>query len=241
MADEHDELPELEPEMAAFVAAYEAETARDEAQIEAALEKVTAQIGAGAGATGTGLSMTAKIGIVGALIGVVGVIGLLSRDSEPEPKPSAPVVAAAPEPEAPEVPVEPEPEIVEAPKEPERQQPEQPKEPEAVPEEPARPVAKKRPTPKDPEPADDDDSLMAELALLQRTRKALRSGRPEDALKTAAQHRREFPDGRLAEERDATEVSALCALGRGDEARRKAAAFERAHPNANRDLLGDCE
>ena len=242
MADEHDELPELEPDMAAFVAAYEAETARDEAQIEAALETVTAKIGAGAGATGAGLSMTAKVGIVGALIGVVGVIGLLSRDSDPQPEPT-PVVAAAPEQEAEiEVPVQPEPVIAEGPiddpiDEPEAPAIEEPEEPESVPEEPERPPAKKRRAPKQ----EDDDSLMAELALLQRTRKALRSGRPEDALKAAAQHRREFPEGRLAEERDASEVSALCALGRGDDARRKAAAFERAHPNANRDVLGDCE
>lgn len=246
MADEHDELPELEPDMAAFVAAYEAETARDEVQIEAALEQVTAKIGAGAGATGAGLSMTAKVGIVGALIGVVGVIGLQSRDSEPQP---VPVVAAAPEQDAPEVdvPVRPEPTIAEGPieepsVEPEGQEEsEEREEPEAAPDEPKRTPAKKRPTPKDPEPEDDDDSLMAELGLLQRTRKALRSGRPEEALEAAAQHRREFPNGRLAEERDATEVSALCALGRGDEARRKAAAFERAHPDADRDLLGDCE
>jgi len=250
MADEHDELPELEPDMAALVAAYEAETARDEAQVEAALEKVSAQIGAGTGAAGAGLSLTAKVGIVGALVGVVGVIGLLSKEPQPKPNTPAPVVAAAPEPNEPEVepepPIEPQLEQLAQPEpaaiEPavDEDEPPEPEESKATPDEPTRP-AKKRRVRETPEPADEDDSLVAELALLQRTRKALRDGRPSDALEAAAQHRREFPSGRLAEERDATEVSALCALGRADEARRKASAFERAHPTANRDLLGDCE
>ena len=253
MADDQHELPELDPDVASFVAAYEAETARDEAQVEAALEEVTAKIGAGA--TGAGLSLSTKVGIAGVVAGVVGVVALLSTGPQRQPPRRETPVAAEEESEARTEP-EPAPEEDERDAEPEAvpvaaeaSQPE-PSEAEGEPEdrdvevsEPAAP--KKRPAkPKKPERVDDrgdDDSLMAELALLQRTRRALRDGRAEDALKAVGQHRREFPSGRLAEERDATEISALCALGRGDEARRKAAAFERAHPKANRDLLGDCE
>jgi len=47
-----------------------------------------------------------------------------------------------------------------------------------------------------------------------------------------AQHRRQFPRGRLAEERDALAIRALISLGRTTEARQRARAFRTAYPNS---------
>ena len=58
---------------------------------------------------------------------------------------------------------------------------------------------------------------------------ALHAGDAARALKLLDQHAREYTHGILAEERAAERVAALCALGRGTEAREARAAFLREH------------
>ncbi len=58
------------------------------------------------------------------------------------------------------------------------------------------------------------DALPAELALMRKARAALKQGRPSAAFTVARRHRADFPQGVLREEAVATEVRALCQLGR---------------------------
>jgi outer membrane biosynthesis protein TonB len=75
------------------------------------------------------------------------------------------------------------------------------------------------------------DALQGELALVRAAHDALRAGRPDVALERMDQHRRDYPNGALAEERDALRVSAICALGRPD-GRSEAQAFLANHPES---------
>ena len=72
----------------------------------------------------------------------------------------------------------------------------------------------------------------AEAAILRNADAALKRGDAQGALALVDQHARQFPNGILAEERDAERVVVLCALGRTDEARAAGAAFLRAHPRS---------
>lgn len=81
-------------------------------------------------------------------------------------------------------------------------------------------------------PAQDVDTLAAELALLRTARGALRSGRHQAALSAVAEHRASFPNSAFAEERAATEVMALCGLGRAEQARGKAERFKTLYPSS---------
>lgn len=74
------------------------------------------------------------------------------------------------------------------------------------------------------------ESYAAELRLLQRAQSDYASRDFAGALVLVAEHGRQFPDGRLAEEREALRVRSLAAVGRGDEARRALAAFVRRFP-----------
>jgi type IV secretory pathway VirB10-like protein len=76
------------------------------------------------------------------------------------------------------------------------------------------------------------DSYDAELRWLDRARAAVARRDFTSALAAIARHEREFPAGKLAEERDALRIKALLSLGRGDEARRAAAAFRRGFPRS---------
>lgn len=58
----------------------------------------------------------------------------------------------------------------------------------------------------------------AEAALIRLGRLELRAGRPSDALRALADHRRRFPSGSMAAEARVAEAQALRALGRADEA-----------------------
>lgn len=71
-----------------------------------------------------------------------------------------------------------------------------------------------------------------ELALLENAQQALR-GRPAHALALAKQHRREFPRGQFASEREMIAVEALLLLDRPGEARRRATHFERQYPRSS--------
>lgn len=77
-----------------------------------------------------------------------------------------------------------------------------------------------------------DTGLAGERALIDRARMALARGQAASALEALDAHRSQFPQGRLAEEREALSIQALAALGRGAEARRRADAFTHTHPNS---------
>jgi len=77
-----------------------------------------------------------------------------------------------------------------------------------------------------------DAKLAEELALVQTARTALVRGDAPGALDAAEIHRQRFPSGRLVEERESIAIQALVSLGRGDEARRRAADFERKYPTS---------
>ena len=99
--------------------------------------------------------------------------------------------------------------------------------------EPTRPekgnvVAAPRPS----SPSDGGDAYALELALLQRARAAVASGKFSTALDAITEHQRRFPTGRLREEREALRVKALAGLGRNDEARLAAKRFRERFPQS---------
>ena len=87
----------------------------------------------------------------------------------------------------------------------------------------ARPVGTPAPAPSD----EQDTELARERALIETARSALARKQP-DVLEHLARHEQQFPDGRLAEERESLLVQALVRAGRSGEARSRAARF-RAH------------
>ena len=76
------------------------------------------------------------------------------------------------------------------------------------------------------------ESYAAELDLLQRAQSEYASRDFADALVLVAEHGRRFPNGRLAEEREALRVRSLARAGRGDEARRALASFAKRFPHS---------
>jgi hypothetical protein len=80
-----------------------------------------------------------------------------------------------------------------------------------------------------PEPAKPIDTLAEETRVLGRARDALSASRPNDALAILDEYKRKFPSGRLAPERAALRVIALCDAGRSDEGSKAADAFLAAH------------
>ncbi len=75
-------------------------------------------------------------------------------------------------------------------------------------------------------------SLAEELALLRRAREALRHRNAARARDIVVEHRARWPTSAFSEEREATFVMALCALGRRDEAERRAAGFRAQYPDS---------
>jgi hypothetical protein len=72
-------------------------------------------------------------------------------------------------------------------------------------------------------------TVAAEAQLLREADTARRAGDAKRALALLNEHVSSFPNGTLAEERDAERVVVLCALGQTDEAREAASAFVRDH------------
>ena len=72
----------------------------------------------------------------------------------------------------------------------------------------------------------------AEVELLQRAQKALQANDASAALALLNEHAQRFPNGALAEERDAARVLALCGAGRQADAASAGAAFLSAHPDS---------
>jgi hypothetical protein len=81
-------------------------------------------------------------------------------------------------------------------------------------------------------PAFAQESYAAELELLSRAQVAYAGRDFSDVLALVAEHRRRFPNGRLAEEREALRVRALAGSGRTDEARRAVGAFADRFPRS---------
>ena len=76
------------------------------------------------------------------------------------------------------------------------------------------------------------DSVREELRLLRRARAAVGRTDYAAALLPIGEHARRFPDGKLAEEREALRVKSLAGLGRTEQARRAAARFEARFPHS---------
>ncbi len=93
----------------------------------------------------------------------------------------------------------------------------------------AAPVA---PAPAPPAHAAPADRLGEEVNILSRAMTVLRAGKPAEALRLLEQHRRQFPTGRLTEERRAARVQALCALGRRGDAEAELTRLERNAPRS---------
>jgi len=81
-------------------------------------------------------------------------------------------------------------------------------------------------------PATPTESYTAELELLHRAQADYAGHDFASALAVVAEHRRRFPNGRLAEEREALRVRALIGAGRTSEARSAAAAFAERFPRS---------
>jgi hypothetical protein len=85
-------------------------------------------------------------------------------------------------------------------------------------------------------------TLRAETELIRGGLAALHENDPARALALFDEHARRFPTGVLADERDVERVTALCDLGRSDEARAAVSSFVRRRPDAplTRRLLSSC-
>ncbi len=95
------------------------------------------------------------------------------------------------------------------------------------------PPPSEAPAPPRPEPpAAVQESYAAELGILQRAQRAYAARDFAATLRWVAEHRRRFPTGRLAEEREALRVKALAGAGRDTEANQAASAFEARYPRS---------
>ncbi len=81
-------------------------------------------------------------------------------------------------------------------------------------------------------PVTAQESYAAELRLLQRAQVVYAGRDFPEALVLVAEHARRFPNGRLAEEREALRVRSLASAEHGDEARRATAAFAARFPRS---------
>lgn len=83
-----------------------------------------------------------------------------------------------------------------------------------------------------PTPEQPASRLSEETQLMAAMQRALSGAAPSRALALIDQHRRRFPRGALAQEREAARVLALCALGRHAEAHTARQRFLRAWPDS---------
>lgn len=74
--------------------------------------------------------------------------------------------------------------------------------------------------------------LELELRLLERARSKLSEGQPGAALELLRQHRAQYPQSALEQEREALSVRVLMAAGQRAEARKQAAAFAERYPKS---------
>ena len=97
---------------------------------------------------------------------------------------------------------------------------------------PAPNVSGRAPAPPRAAVSSSPHTLEDERVLLDGARAALANGDGPAALAATAAHARKYPDGFLAEEREAIAIQALLLLGRYDEARQREAAFELRYPHS---------
>ena len=76
------------------------------------------------------------------------------------------------------------------------------------------------------------DPLAEEVAILSKATSALRAGNPAEGLRLLGEHQRKFPKGRLAEERRAARIQALCALGKLSAAEAELARLAQSSPRS---------
>jgi hypothetical protein len=74
-------------------------------------------------------------------------------------------------------------------------------------------------------------NLAGELQIVDAARAAIAKRRHAEALRLLAEHEASFPNGQLAQERERLWIQALVATGDDAQARSRAAAFRRHHPN----------
>jgi outer membrane protein assembly factor BamD (BamD/ComL family) len=77
-----------------------------------------------------------------------------------------------------------------------------------------------------------DHGLAAERKLVEMARTALTRGETDGALAALGRHVRQFPRGRLAEERESLYVQALAASGDSVQARARGKRFYRQYPHS---------
>jgi hypothetical protein len=80
---------------------------------------------------------------------------------------------------------------------------------------------------------DEGSNLEEELRLLRAATGALAEGAPDRGLAALREHRRRFPRGALAGERELTRAKILCATGDAKQARRVARAYLDRHPSSH--------
>jgi hypothetical protein len=202
----------------------------------------TGGTGGGGGDAGSGaggeLPMPARVGrffgrrvplavtafAVGGLVGA-GVHATLSR---PAPAISAPVALSRPAEPAPQAAPESVPAAPAAPPEPQATSTAPDVNP-AVPRRPGRPSAPAHPSDSAGEP---DTELAAERAFVETARAAVARGDASAALEALERGGRQFPSGRLVEERESLRIHALAKVGRSAEARALGARFHRDFPHS---------
>lgn len=87
-------------------------------------------------------------------------------------------------------------------------------------------------TPKKNGPADESDTLSAELAMLEAIRATIRARDSRAAMLGLSEFDRRFPHPRAADEATVLRVEVLAASGKADEARRVGRAFLEGHPDS---------
>ncbi|MEP7052458.1 MAG: hypothetical protein ABJB12_18975 [Pseudomonadota bacterium] len=100
-----------------------------------------------------------------------------------------------------------------------------------APSEPSAPVSPERSVPV-VETSKPGNEIRQEVALLSKAQAALSRGRPQEALAALTEHAQRFPRGALSEERAATRVRTLCALGRTREAAAELKRIETVNPTS---------
>jgi hypothetical protein len=248
--NEHDELSPDARALLAEVRGADDPSADDRARVRRTLMATIAGTTAGLAASGAAssaaassagtavtLSLGAKIAAV-VLVGATAIGGTIAAapwdEEEPAPvvEPQAPARARRSEPRAaiepaPVAPVAPA--VEDAPIE---------EVVEAAPIEIAAPVRVEgrvrtaAPEPEEQAPLPSPSTLAEEVGLLRAAQSALNGGDHELALSRLSEHARRFPNGSMAEERDAARVLALCRAGRMDEARALAQRFLRERPSS---------
>jgi ribosomal protein S11 len=81
-------------------------------------------------------------------------------------------------------------------------------------------------------PRDDASTLAAEVAALDAAQSALEAGLADEALRILARYRRDFPNGKLVPEAEATDIEALAAKGDRERAVAESNRFLERYPNA---------